>query len=171
MFDPATLTEIDRLTFDQPVWGICYDGESFLTSDGTAALTRRERSDDRDVDQVVESIEVVKVAAAGSSSDALNARSAAPGLNTLSCTRDLVFATIWATNNLMVIERASGLVVQEINLDHLAPGDGNTDSHLNAVALGTVEQDGNEVHALYVTGRRWSAIYALPVELKQRQNE
>ncbi len=121
-------------------WGICADGAGFWMSDGTATLTRRERSTFAPVDSIVVTREGVAV----------------DDLNELECIGDHVVANIWKSPEIVVIDPVDGRVVATIDATPLVREIGATDAQevLNGIAdLG----DGT----LLLGGKRWPTFFVV----------
>jgi len=147
--DPATLAEIDRLPLGSPAWGICHDGTMFVTSDGSGVLTIRDNQGGP-----IEQLPVEPAPAVAADNPV-----AVSGLDSLACTPDLIVATVWSTRRLLVIDRASGVVLKVVDLSDLDPtglgADDEPESGVTAVAFNP------SADRLYVTGRNWDRILVL----------
>ncbi len=145
--DAETLTEIGRGTYDGEGWGLCYDGSRLVMSNGSDQLTFRDPT-------TFEPVASVAVTLADGTPVAL--------LNELECVNGQVFANVYGSEVIVVIDPATGAVVATIDASSLrpegAPAD-DLDYALNGIAFNP------ESGTFYLTGKWWPALYE--VELIQ----
>lgn len=122
-------------------WGLCFDGEGFWRSDGSANLRRHAKSfvEERRVEVTLDGVPVRR-------------------LNELECVGDRVFANVFQTKYVVVIK--DGVVVGVLNLsDIVATEDASgRESVLNGIAWDPVRRE------LYVTGKNWAHTYVLRLD-------
>ncbi|OYN92195.1 glutaminyl-peptide cyclotransferase [Parenemella sanctibonifatiensis] len=142
-FDRETLAETGQVSYDGEGWGLCDEPDRLVMSDGSDTLTFRDPS----------SFEVIgEVAVTRDGSPILN-------LNELECLDGLVLANVWQTDEILIIDPATGQVVTTIDASGLlsqADRQGLSDPR-NAVLNGIAYDLDREV--LLVTGKLWPAMF------------
>ncbi len=129
-------------------WGITHDGTHLIMSDGSARLRFRS-ADDFKVSREV----VVRDGAR-----------AVAHLNELEFARGKVFANVWQTEKIAVIDASNGAVSAWLDLSSLKmrfqkPKSWNPVEHvLNGIAFD------NDSGLFYVTGKCWPLLFALKIE-------
>lgn len=136
-WDRATLTEADRIGYEGEGWGLCTDGNRLVMSDGSAVLTFRDPA----IFAVTGSIEV--------------RRDGEPleRLNELECVDGLVYANVWQTSEIAVIDPASGSVTAMIDASSLVAAVGGGADVLNGIAHDP------RTNTFLVTGKLWPTIF------------
>ena len=140
VYERDSLELIDEYSYDTEGWGLCHDGDAFLMTDGTASLYRRHS-------ETFEVLSVVDVAVDGEPVELLNE---------LECVDDKVMANVWRTDQILVIEPATGEVVSVIDASELSenmPTDGG--AVLNGIAY-----DDDSSHFL-LTGKLWPSVFVV----------
>jgi glutaminyl-peptide cyclotransferase len=134
VYDTATFEQIGSFEYDGEGWGLCYDGERLVMSDGTDVLEFR----DPDTFAVEGSVRVTM------DGDVLEL------LNELECVDDRVYANLWRSDLVAVIDPSTGVVETLIDASTLErPANADV---LNGIA---VDPDGG----LWLTGKLWDAMY------------
>jgi glutamine cyclotransferase len=135
VYDKKTLRYKREMTYVGEGWGLCNDGSSLIMSDGSERLTFR----DPETFEVLRTIEVNT-----HQGPVLN-------LNELEYTDDLIYANVWMTNKIVVIDPQNGKVLAEIDASSLVKeGRGNGDV-LNGIAF-----KGDQA---YLTGKNWFKLF------------
>lgn len=124
-------------------WGIVYDGQSFITSDGSDQLTFR----DAQTFAPTQSITVN------------DAERRWRNLNELEYIDGKVWANVWQSPLILIIDPASGDVLNKLDLSDLVKRNPLTG---NANVLNGIAYDPQR-NAIWVTGKRWSKRYLLEV--------
>src|SRR5262245_4762088 len=143
VYDRESFKVRRRFSYRGEGWGLTHDGSRFILSDGTPTLrfldskTLAEvgrvqvKDGDRDVDD----------------------------LNELEFVNGLVYANVWLTDRIAMIEPATGRVVGWIDLSGLAPMPSQfTNAVLNGIAHDPV---GNR---LFVTGKLWPTLFEIRIK-------
>lgn len=138
VWDPTGLEEIGRFEFEGEGWGLCSDGDRFVMSDGSAALEFRD----------LESFDVT-----GNVTVTMNGAPVTM-LNELECVGGLVFANVWQTTDIVVIDPDAGVVTAVIDATALDTID---DTSGTAVLNGIAYDADDEVFLL--TGKLWPTVY------------
>lgn len=143
VFDRDTLAYKRRLRFTSEGWGLTYDGESLILSDGTASI----RFLDPRTFRVKRRITVT------------NRGRAQSELNELEYINGEIWANIWHTDYIARIDPKSGVITGLVNLRGLNPTRGpfNKEKVLNGIAYDA------ENKRLYVTGKNWPKLFEIRV--------
>ena len=140
VWDAATFEEVERIAYEGEGWGLCLgDDDRLVMSDGSANLTFR----DPDTFEPLEQVEVTRDGAP------------VPLLNELECVDGLVFANVWQTTEMVVIDPATGAVGAVIDASLLEtdlPPDGSHDV-LNGIAYDP------DTDTFLVTGKLWPTVF------------
>lgn len=125
-------------------WGLTTDGDAFVQSDGSAVLRWRDTAT-FDVERELE---------------VHDATGPITQLNELELVDGMVFANVFGTATIVVVDPADGRVVASLDLSSLVPelADDDPNAVLNGIALvpGTGE--------LLVTGKHWPAAHRLALD-------
>lgn len=134
-WDAATFDPLGEIAYMGEGWGLCDDGERLVMSDGSAALTMRDRDD-------FSVLDTVGVTAAGA---------AVPRLNELECVGGTVWANIYQTDTIVQIDPATGEVLAQVDAAGLlSPAEAAEADVLNGIAK--VPGDGD---TFLITGKNW----------------
>ncbi len=131
-------------------WGLAYDGKRLVLSDGSAKLRF---------------IDPVKFGVIGSV-DVMDGGQRVDRLNELEAVDGLIFANVWRSDKIAIIEPQSGQIQAWLNLAALRmqvafiAGDLGPDSVLNGIAL--LPENGH----LLVTGKCWPMMFEIAVDLQ-----
>ncbi len=134
-----TFESLGQFAYDGEGWGLCHDGADLWMSDGSATLTRRDPVD-------FTPLEVVDVTRDGQP---------VVRLNELECIQGLVWANVWLTDEIVVVDPASGEVVATIDatgLLGLVEASGSEDV-LNGIAYDAIRD------VVVLTGKNWPAMF------------
>jgi glutaminyl-peptide cyclotransferase len=146
--DPENLTELGRLRYEGEGWGLAWDGQSLVMSDGSDVL----RFLDPDSFAVTRRLLVH------------DEGKSVPLLNELEVVDGLVYANIWRTTRIARIDPNDGRVLDWIELAELVPPATNdaTPDVANGIAY-----DAATGHLL-VTGKLWPRLYEVQVPAPTR---
>jgi glutamine cyclotransferase len=145
VYSRANFTAGPIRTFQYPMdgWGITHDGENLLMTDGsstvyyldpsTYAVTRRLKV------QWAKNKKLHEVR----------------NLNELEFVDGMIYANIWMTNFIIIIDPATGLVRKAIDCTALHPSPTNQEMTLNGIAFDEQER------RLYITGKLWPTIFEI----------
>jgi glutaminyl-peptide cyclotransferase len=141
--------------YDGEGWGLSFDGERLIMSDGTHRLTHRDAA----------SFQKLKSVAVTEGGRAL------PRLNELEFAHGLLWANIFGSTRVAALNPYTGEVCGWLHLGELAadferpPGWDAADNVLNGIAA-----DEGSGH-LHLTGKRWPWRYEIAVSLRERHRE
>jgi glutamine cyclotransferase len=127
-----------RIDYSGEGWGLCYDGQRLVMSDGSSRLFFRNPT----TFAVTGDIEV------------RNENGPIANLNELECVGSLVYANVWQTNTILRIDPASGDVLHTIDASGLL----TQAEAANVDVLNGIAFDPATSH-FYVTGKLWPKLF------------
>lgn len=142
IYDSETFERVGEFAYEGEGWGLAWDGEHFILSDGTASL----RFLEPDSFSVVRSLTV------------RNHEGPVDLLNELELIGEKLYANRWHEDEIVVIDPESGIVEAILNLAALErPRPRDPESVLNGIAWDPV------TGFLHVTGKRWPRVHILRI--------
>ncbi len=141
VYDKSTFELLGNFSLNTEGWGITYDGNRLIMSDGTSNLYFL----DPNTYQTIGSINVH------------DANGAVDKLNELEYVNGTIYANIWFSSKIAVINQTSGQIEAYIDLADLARPyiSNNVNAVLNGIAYNP------ETNQLFVTGKNWSSLYEI----------
>lgn len=141
-----TLEQTGSFTYSGEGWGLCHDGHRLVMSDGSSTLTFRHPT-------TFEMLGSVPVTRADGSP--------VSRLNELECVGDDVWANVWLTDRIVVINPDTGAVIAEADMagiisPHPALADSN--NVLNGIAYRP------DTGTFLITGKRWPTVFEVRFE-------
>jgi glutamine cyclotransferase len=142
VYNKETLKLLKEFDYTTEGWGICTDGKQLYMSDGSERIyVRNPKTFD-----IVKTIEVY------------TNEFAIPRLNELEYINGLIFANIWTSNEIAVIDPMTGKVIAIIDATNLVnEGKGNGEV-LNGIAYHP------KSNKLYMTGKFWPTMFEVKVK-------
>ncbi len=152
IYDEASFTQLGTFDYSEPDgscvqegWGLAYDGERMILSDGTATLTFLDPT----------ALAVGRFEVLGTV-DVRDGTTPIVNLNELEYINGEVFANIWQTDRIARIDPATGAVIGWIDLTGLLPPvPGTRIDVLNGIAYDS------ELNRLFVTGKWWPTLFEI----------
>lgn len=143
VYDSFSFREIERFRYEGEGWGLCFDGDALVMSDGSARLTFR----DPTTFAVLRTLDVRR------------GGRPQPQLNELECVGEAIYANVFLTDEIVVIDRASGAVTAVVDASGLlsAPERAAADV-LNGIAHDAATGD------FYITGKLWPKLFRVRFE-------
>ncbi|HIG33559.1 MAG TPA: hypothetical protein EYQ11_01575 [Candidatus Poseidoniales archaeon] len=137
-FDISNFTIIGNFSFEGEGWGLCYNGEHMVTSNGTSELSFRDPIN-------FETNFTVLVTWDGNP---------VSNLNELECVDDKIYANVWMEDIILEISSTSGAVKSYASLISISSSQGNSSEEvLNGIAF-----DQNS-EGFWITGKNWTEMY------------
>ena len=128
----------DEYSYQGEGWGLCNDGTNLIMSNGTERISFR----DPKSFTTVRTIEVY------------NNKGPVVNINELEYINGKIYANIWTTNSVIVIDPQSGKVLQQIDASSLGlTGRGGNGEVLNGIAYNPLTDK------IYMTGKYWEKIF------------
>lgn len=137
-FDRQTLAPGKRFKYKTEGWGLTHNGTHLIMSDGSNRLTFRDPN----------TFAIIRTIAVRDRGRPI------PQLNELEYIQGSIYANIWMTSQIAIIDPASGRVTAWINLGDLKA------RHRNADVLNGIAYDAHG-DRLFVTGKWWSRLYEI----------
>lgn len=147
LYDVDTFERVGEFQYDTQGWGLCYDGEKLIMSDGSSELTFRDPVTFAPLGKVEVLVNGVPITR----------------INELECVNGRVWANVWLTDLIIEIEPRTGAVVSIVDASSLLqPRPVNSQAVLNGLAW---NEAGN---SFFVTGKMWPVMYEVRFELDQQ---
>ncbi len=138
IYDLQSLERTGAFQYPTEGWGLCYDGQALVLSDGTDRLYRL----DPDTFEVLDSL---AVSIGGVPID---------NLNELECVGEDVYANVWQTDTILRIDGDTGQVEAKIDASGLlSPDEANQADVLNGIARIP------ESESFLITGKHWPKMF------------
>ena len=144
VFDKKTFKLKNTFTYDTQGWGITNYGENLIMSDGTNVLYVLEPN----TFTVLKQIEVFD-----------NIR-AVTNLNELEYIDGKIYANVYLTNIIVVINPETGKVEEKIDLTEITPQKYRAEHDLVLNGIAYNKQNGK----LYITGKRWDVLFEIKLD-------
>jgi glutamine cyclotransferase len=137
IYDVGTFANLGTFAYTGEGWGLCFDDQAFFRDDGSSVISVHDAATFQVTRQIPVTLEGGPVA----------------NLNELECVGDSLYANVWHTNNIMRIDKKSGLVTAVIDASGLlTPREtaaAGAEGVLNGIAYDS-EQD-----TFFITGKLW----------------
>jgi glutamine cyclotransferase len=142
VYDKKTLQLVKDFDYNGEGWGLCNDGKSLIMSDGTERLTFRNP----------ETFAIEKVV------DVYSNKGPVTAINELEYVDGKIYANIWMTNKVIVIEPENGKVVAVMDgLELMKQGRAGGDV-MNGIAYNPLTQ------TFFMTGKNWSKLFEVKIQ-------
>jgi glutamine cyclotransferase len=141
IYDKNTLALIGEKSYSGEGWGLANDGEFLYMSDGSERITRR----DPKTFAILETIEVA------------DDNGPMRNINELEFVDGLIYANIWQTNAIVVIQPENGKVIAAINATELESLGQNGGDVLNGIAYNKMTQ------RFFITGKYWNKMFEVSI--------
>ncbi len=149
IFDLETLSLTGNFSYEGEGWGLCFDGQYLVMSNGSSELAFR----DPVTFEIRRSVTVI-------SNDEEIDR-----LNELECVGSTVYANVWGQDRIIAINSSSGVVEFYVSAASLAADQGHTKNEvLNGIAFD--ESNGG----FWITGKNWTEMYLVSFESNPTDN-
>lgn len=137
VYDKKTMKLKDEFSYVGEGWGLCNDGKSIIMSDGSERITFRNP-------KTFQPTKVIEVY------DMTDARAY---LNELEYIDGKIYANVYTTGNVLVIEPTTGRVLQEIDANELIVRGKGSGEVLNGIAHNKLTKK------TYMTGKYWAKTF------------
>ena len=137
VYDKKSMQLKDEFSYIGQGWGLCNDGKSIIMSDGTERITFRNPKN-------FQAVKVIEV---------YDTEGAKTYLNELEYIDGKIYANVYTTGNVLVIEPTTGRVLQEIDANELIVRGKGTGDVLNGIAHNKLTKK------TYMTGKYWTKAF------------
>merc|ERR1711871_438367 len=141
----------DYKTHNGQGWGITYDGQFFIVSDGSHYLMFFEVPSD--ADSSLRMVRKLRVFDPETDTDVRN-------LNELEYIEGYVYANVWYQDKILKIDPKSGYVISEVDFSDLYPFSARAKS---ADCFNGIAYDASS-HLFYVTGKKWPKMFTVTID-------
>jgi glutamine cyclotransferase len=149
VYDKDTFALLSNFTYPTQGWGLTYDGKELIMSDGSDNLYFLNST-------TFQRTGIVQVH---------DGNSSVTMINSLDYINGDIYANIWMTNKIAIINPATGQVKDWVDLTGL-PASVASKTNENAVLNGIAYDQQND--KLYVTGKDWSSLYQIKLIPKNK---
>jgi glutamine cyclotransferase len=137
VYDLKTLKQIGMFTYAGQGWGMCFDGQQFYMSNGSATIVARDPNTFAVTRAIAVDLDGVPV----------------ENLNELECVGDSVYANVWLTDRIVRIDKASGHVTARIEAPNLLTPKERSAIDNNGVLNGIAYNPTSDT--FLITGKLW----------------
>lgn len=131
-------------------WGLAYDGEKLLNSDGSNTIYFLNKDNYQKIGSI----------------DVLDNKGKVEQLNELEPVEGKIYANVYTTNKIVIIDPKTGAVEGEINLEGLLPaGYFKTEDEIGNNVLNGIAYD-KLTKRLFVTGKKWPHLFEIQLVKK-----
>jgi len=144
VYDKNSFEKIKEFSYQasKEGWGLCYDGEKLIKSDGTNRLYFLDKN---------------TYAETGNFIDVYNNNGPVDQLNELEYIDGKIFANVYLTDKIIIIDPANGQVVGELNMIGLLP---QKDQKRDTDVLNGIAYD-KQNQRIFVTGKKWNTLFEI----------
>ena len=139
IYNKTTFAILGNFTYPTQGWGLTFDGKQLIMSDGTDHLYFLNPTTFQQTKQI----------------QVRNGNKSIVNINELEYINGEVYANIWQTNTIAIINPDTGQVTAWINLSALPDANNSSQNVLNGIAY---DQQSNR---LFVTGKDWPNLYQI----------
>ena len=144
-FEPDTLELLEIYDYNREGWGLTTDGEFLITSDGSSKIYY--------MDQNLQDVKVIEVTYKGNPVN---------NINELEYINGYIWANIWHTNKIIIINPKNGETIKVIDFKGLYTKEiKDPDDVLNGIAYN------KNTGSLYITGKRWDTLFEFSINDKK----
>jgi glutamine cyclotransferase len=141
LYDRATFTRKGTFTYRGEGWGLTYDGQRLIMSDGTAFLRFLNPTTQKEISRI----------------EVKDGATPVVNLNELEFVKGEVLANVWQTDRIARISPRTGRVLGWIDLTGLLPSR-EPDAVLNGIAYDAAGD------RLFVTGKLWPKLFEIKIQ-------
>lgn len=144
VYDFPTFKKLSNFSYSNEGWGLTFDGTSLIQSDGTATITFRDPA-------TFKATRRITVTRNGT---------ALKNINELEWIDGKIWANVWQTDNIVVINPQTGVIESQLDMTGLlgAADRNGTEDVLNGIAYDATNK------RIFVTGKYWPKLYWIRVD-------
>lgn len=136
-WDAETFTRTREVSYRGEGWGICYDGDQLIMTDGTPVLIFRDATTFEETGRITVTYDGQELSM----------------LNEVECVDGEVWANIWQSRQIVSIDPTTGNVTAAVDASALESGTGAAGAVLNGIAWDESTQ------SFFITGKLWPTMY------------
>lgn len=140
LYDRDSFALLDNFEYPTEGWGLTYDGQDLLMSDGSSTIYRRDPETFAEVGRII----------------VLDGDNPVNMLNELEYIDGQIWANIWLTDEIVIIDPDNGKVVGRVDMTGLLP----SEDAANAEVLNGIAYD-EENDRIFVTGKLWPTLFEI----------
>jgi len=148
VYDKSSFEKVQEFNYQasREGWGICYDGEKLIKSDGSNRLYFLDKNTFQETGKFLE---------------VYDHNGPVDELNELEYIDGKIFANVYLTDKIIIIDPSNGKVEGELNLIGLLPQkDQQPDQVLNGWVLNGIAYD-RQQKRMFVTGKKWNTLFEI----------
>lgn len=138
------MTPVAEFSYPGEGWGLTYDGQQLIMSDGTSWLRFLDPVSFEEKSRLM----------------VIDGHTPIERINELEIVQGKILANIWQTSQIIAIDPHSGCITTWVNLDALVREESNQP---DAEVLNGIAFDPNSGR-LWVTGKRWNSVYEIKIQ-------
>lgn len=150
VYDKATFKKLSQFSYNegtQEGWGLNFDGQKILKTDGSNTIFFLDKDSYKKTGSI----------------DVFDNKGSIQQLNELEYIDGKIYANVYTTNNILIINPATGAVEGKIDLSGLLPeGYFKTEDAVNNNVLNGIAYD-KATKRLFVTGKKWPHIFEVKI--------
>jgi len=153
VFDAKTFRELQTFPYQssREGWGLCFDGQRLIKSDGTNRIWFLNKDTYKEESYI----------------DVFDNKGAVESINELEYIDGKIYANVYLTDNIIIIDPATGVIEGRIDLTKiLSKSYFKTDEELNNDVLNGIAYD-KQGKRLFVTGKKWPKLFEISVVPKK----
>ena len=148
--DISNFSIIENFSFEGEGWGICFNGEHLVMSNGTSQISFRDP-------ETFEINHTIQVTWDGQP---------VPNINELECVEREILANVWLQDVILSIDSISGNVQYFVSPTSISSTQGNNSNEvLNGIAFD------KSSGGFWITGKNWTHIYLIEISQKETSSE
>ena len=146
VYDKESFHLLNRVTYPTQGWGITHDGENLIMSNGTSTIYYL----DPEFFTEIRRLEVY------------NEQGAVNNINELELINGKIYANVWQTDDIIIIDPQTGKVLGQINLKGILK---SSERNRRTDVLNGIAYD-EENDRIFVTGKYWSRLFEIRIKTK-----
>ncbi|RZL47499.1 MAG: glutaminyl-peptide cyclotransferase [Pedobacter sp.] len=147
IFDAKTFKQIGTFPYQREGWGLAFDGKNILRTDGTNRIWLMNANTFKEESYI----------------EVYDDKSAVDSLNELEFIDGKIYANVYLTNKIVIINPQNGEVEAEIDLTELVPKNFfKTSTEVDNNVLNGIAWDAKGKR-LFVTGKKWPKLYQIEI--------
>jgi len=144
VYDKNTFEKIQEFSYQasKEGWGLCYDGEKLIKSDGTNRLYFLDKNNYSETGKYI---------------DVYDNKGPVDSINELEYIEGKIFANVYLTDKIVIIDPSDGRVEGELNMIGLLP---QKDQKADTDVLNGIAYD-KQNKRIFVTGKKWNTLFEI----------